>query len=79
MPGTEVLRAMNRDRALLGERCANGIGALDLFRPHPTKINSPLSELGNVRRVGAVVDRHPFTVAQQNNVPCLPHNLVEAV
>ena len=79
VPGTEVLSVMNRDRALLGETCANGIGPLNIFRPHPTKINSGIPELGNVRRIGTTVDRHSFTVAQENDVPCLPHNLMEAV
>jgi CheY-like chemotaxis protein len=79
VPCPEMLGAMDRHGPVLGDGRTDPVGSLGILRPDAAFVDPPPLELGRIRWSGAVVDRHPVAVAQENDVSRLAHDLVEAV
>src|SRR5262245_13290133 len=79
MSRPEVLVAMNADRALLDDAGADTVRAFDVLRPHSSQPPSPVLELVRHRLIAAMVESDSLCVAQQDDVPQLPHDRIETI
>ena len=79
MTGTKMLVQMNADGALFSDACADSIRALKFFGPYAPKPCAPIPEPVGHRLVPAVMYGDSLCIAQQNDVPCVADDGIQAI
>jgi hypothetical protein len=79
MTGTKMLVQMNADRALFSDACADSIRALNFFGPYASKPRAPIPEPVGHPLVSAMMYGDSLCIAQQNNVPCVADDGIQAI
>src|SRR5882672_360825 len=75
----EMLRAMNRDRALFGDAGPYAVGAFDPLRPDAALPDSPVLEVSDSARIAANVDDDAVRRGEQQGIPDLADDGVQAI